>query len=250
MGHRCPDAIPDLDGIAMNRDSPVGIDRNGRQRSVRSRTVVLGGAGYPGADQDPCRRTRLLVRAVAPDRMPLKLVEDLRRADGYDVGIAGHRLPAGLKSVAPPKLDRIERERRADLIDHHLERSHSLHGAIAAHRSSGDAARMECIRRDVNFRGVVGAERCSRRGRCHTGRKIGEAAPVQCVVCGESGDSAGRAIDPNPRPNLERVPLYSGLKLVDAIVGKPDGATGKGHRRQSEVQRERRMLAPAKPPPQ
>jgi hypothetical protein len=158
--------------------------------------------------------------------MLFELVEDLRRADRHDIGIAGHRLPAGLKSVAPPKLDRIERKRRADLIDHHLERGHGLHGPIAAHRSRGDAARMERIRRDVDFRDVVGAERCGRRGRRHAGGKIGEAATVEGVVGGKPGDFAGLAIDPDPRPNVEGVPLDPGLKLVEAVIGEADGATG------------------------
>ena len=179
--------------------------------------------------------------------MLLELVEDLRRSDRHDVGIAGHRPPAGLKSIAPPELDRIERKRRADLIDHHLKRGHGLHGPVAAHRARGDAARVEAIRCDVAFRGIVGAKRRVRGDGRHVGGKIGEAAAVQRVVSGESDDLACCAIDPDPRPHVEGVPLDSGLKLVEAVVGEPNGTIGKDHRRQCDVQRERRVVAPAEP---
>ena len=177
--------------------------------------------------------------------MLLEFIKDLRRSDGHDVGIAGHRLPAGLKGVASTKLDRIELKRPADLVDHRLERGHGLHGPIAAHRSRGDAARMECKRRDVDFRGVIDAERRSPRNGRHAPGKIGEAAAVQGVIGGESDDLAGCAIDPDAGSHLESVPFDSGLKLIEAIVGQANGAIGKERRGQGRIERERSVVPPA-----
>ena len=153
-----------------------------------------------------------------------------------------------LKSIATPELDRIERERRANLIDHHFERGHGLHGSVAAHRAGGDAARVKAIRSDVDF---SGHSRCRARHSRATvatlGGKIGEAAAVQGVVSGKSDNLARCPIDPDPRANIEGVPLDPGLKLVEAVVGEPDGAIGKDHRRQSDIERERRVVASAEP---
>jgi hypothetical protein len=51
------------------------------------------------------------------------------------------------------------------------------------------------------------------------------------VVRSESDHLAGYAINPDSRAHVERVPLYARLKLLKAIVGEPDGAIGKNHRR-------------------
>ena len=56
---------------------------------------------------------------------------------------------------------------------------------------------------------------------------------------------AGRPIDADPRAHLDGVPLDARLELLIAIVGEPDRATGKAHRRQRDVERERRMVASA-----
>ena len=73
--------------------------------------------------------------------------------------ISGHGLAAGLERVAPPELDRIERQRRRRLVDQHLQRRHRLQRAVAAHRPGGDAARMQRDRGDVDLRNVVDADR-------------------------------------------------------------------------------------------
>jgi hypothetical protein len=51
------------------------------------------------------------------------------------------------------------------------------------------------------------------------------------VVGRESKDFACCAIDPDPASYLEGVPLYSGLKLLEAIVGEADRAIWKEHSR-------------------
>ena len=84
----------------------------------------------------------------------------------------------------------------------------------------------------------------ARDGR-HVGRKIGEAAAIQHMVGGECADLAGRAIDADPRAHLEGVPLDAGLKLLIAVMGEPDRPAGKEHRRQRDIERERRVVAPA-----
>ena len=56
---------------------------------------------------------RFLFGALLPDRMLLQLVQNLRRADRDAVRISRHRPAAGLERVAPPELDRVERQRRA-----------------------------------------------------------------------------------------------------------------------------------------
>ncbi len=104
---------------------------------------------------------------------------------------------------------------------------------------------MQRDRRDIDLRNVVDAERGGGADRRHLGRKVGEAAAVQHVVGGECLNLAGRPIDADPRAHLEGVPLDARLELLIAIVGEPDRATGKEHRRQRDVERERRVVAAA-----
>ena len=92
---------------------------------------------------------------------------------------------------------------------------------------------MECKRRDVDFRSLIGAERCKRCDGRHNARKIGEAPAVESVVGGESNYFTCRAIDPDPGSHPKGVPLYSGLKLLEAIVGEADGAIWEESSRQS-----------------
>jgi hypothetical protein len=89
------------------------IDFHGPQRTVRAAAVILGGAGDAGADDDPALLpARFLVGALLPDRVLLELVQNLRRADRNTVCVSRHGLPAGLERVAPPELDRVERQGR------------------------------------------------------------------------------------------------------------------------------------------
>ena len=77
------------------------------------------------------------------------------------------------------------------------------------------------------------------------GGKVGEAAAVEDVVGGEGADLAGRAVDADPRAHLEGVPLDAALELLIAVVREPHRPAGKEHRRQRDVERERRVVAPA-----
>ena len=95
------------------------------------------------------------------------------------------------------------------------------------------------------FGTIVDADRRSSADRRHLGRKVGEAAAIQDVVGGECLNLAARPIDPDPRAHLERVPLDAALELLIAIVREPDRAAGKEHRRQRDVEWERRMIASA-----
>jgi len=79
--------------------------------------------------------------------------------------------------------------------------------------------RVERVRRQVNFRAVVDTKRGQSTHRTHLGGKIGEAPAIQRVVSNESDHLAGRPIDPDPRPHLEGMSLYPGLKLLEAVVG-------------------------------
>src|ERR1700693_2719696 len=102
--------------IAADGDAALRIDFHSSQGTVRAATVILGGAGDAGADDDPALLpARLLLAALLPDRVLLKLVQNLRRADRDTVWNAGHGLAAGRDRVAPPELDRIERQRRRRL---------------------------------------------------------------------------------------------------------------------------------------
>ena len=65
------------------------------------------------------------------------------------------------------------------------------------------------------------------------------------MVGGEGGDLAGRAIDADARAHLEGVPLDAALELLIAVVGQPDRTAGQEHRRQRDIERERRMVASA-----
>ena len=79
----------------------------------------------------------------------------------------------------------------------------------------------------------------------HGAGEIGEPAAIQHMVGGESDDLAGRAIDADARAHLEGVTLDAALKLLIAVVREPDRAAGKEHRRQRDIERERRMVAAA-----
>ena len=112
--------------------------------AVRAGAVILGDAGNAGADQHAARlQARLLLGALPPDRMHFELVQDLRRAHRHGVGISRHGPAVLLQRVAPPELDRIERQCRCRFIDQDLERGHGLDRPVAAHRARGHAARMQ-----------------------------------------------------------------------------------------------------------
>ena len=224
----------------------VGSDLDGSQHRIPSGAVVLAGGGDAGPDEDSrLPSARLLLGALVPDRMLLQLVQDLRGADRHAVRVSGHDPAAGRERVAAAELEWVERERRADFVDHHFERGRRLHGSITTHRARGHSARVERIGGDVDFRDIVNADRHVGGDRRHTDRKIGEAAAIQRVVGGEADDFAGRPIDPHPGADLEGVPLDPRLKLLEAVVREPDRTIGEEHRRQRDVKRERRMVASA-----
>src|SRR6516225_2209392 len=65
------------------------------------------------------------------------------------------------------------------------------------------------------------------------------------MVRGESDDLAGRPIDPNLRAHFEGVSFDPQLKLLEAVVGEPDRTIREEHPRQCDVERKRRVVAPA-----
>src|SRR5713101_6552630 len=65
------------------------------------------------------------------------------------------------------------------------------------------------------------------------------------MVSDESDHLAGRPIDPDPRTHLEGMSLDPGLKLLEAVVGESDWTIGQEHPCQCDVERERRVVAPA-----
>ena len=209
IGGRRPNAGAHLDVVTMDGDPAVGIDFDGCQRAVASGAVVLGGASDAGTDENSrLLSARLLLGTLLPDRMLLQLIQDLRRADRHDVGVSRHGPAAGRERIAAPELDRIERQRRADLVDHHFERGHRLHGSVTAHRARRHAARVERIRRHIDLRDIVDAERGVGADGRHIGRKIGEPSAIQRMVGGESDDLAGRPID------ADRVCILKACRLI------------------------------------
>ena len=162
VGERGADAVAHLDMVAIDRDPAVAVDFHASERAVGAGAVILGDAGHAGADENAALRARFFLRPLLPDRMRLELVENLRRADRDAVAIAHHGAAIRLERVAPPELDRVERQRRRRLVDQHLQRRHRLQRAVAAHRARGDAARMQRDRGDVDLRNVVDADRGGR----------------------------------------------------------------------------------------
>lgn len=65
------------------------------------------------------------------------------------------------------------------------------------------------------------------------------------MVGGESDDLAGRPIDPDLRAHFEGVSFDPQLKLLEAVVREPDGTIREEHPSQCDVERERRVIAPA-----
>jgi hypothetical protein len=246
IGGRCPNAVAYLDAVTADRDPAIRRDFDGSQRTVPAGAVVLGGT----CDADTDEKSRLLsacllVGTLLPDRMRLQLVQDLGGADRHAVSVSRHGPAAGLERIAPPEFDRVERQCRGYLVDQYLERGRRLQRPKAAHRSCSYAARVERIRRHIDFRNIVDAERGDGADGCHIGRKIGEASAIQRVVSGESDHLAGGPIDAYPRADFERVPFDSGLKLLEAIVREPHRTIREEHRRQRDVKRERRVVASA-----
>src|ERR1700738_1119424 len=100
VGQRRADAVAHIDMIAVDGDTALRIDFHRAQRAVRAATVILGGAGDAGADDDPALLpARFLLGALLPDWVLLDLVQNLRRADGHTVCVSGQGLAAGLERV-------------------------------------------------------------------------------------------------------------------------------------------------------
>ncbi len=245
IGQRRSETVAHLSAVAINGNLTVGRDFDGSQARVTAGAVVLGGARDAGTDENSrLLSTRFLLGALRPDRMLLQLIEDFGRADRHDVGVPRHRLPAA-SGIAAAEFDRVERQGRADLVDLHFKRGHGLYGAVTTHRAGRHAARVVRIRRQINLRGIVNAERGESADGRHLGRKIRQASAVQRMVRGESDDLAGRPIDPDLRAHFEGVSFDPQLKLLEAVVGEPDGTIREEHPRQCDVERERRVVASA-----
>ncbi len=148
-------------------------------------------------------------------------------------------------AVAAAELDRIDRQRLADLIDQNLERRHGLQRAIAAHRAGGDAARMLGDGGHVDLGDVVDADRPGRADNRDARRVVGEAAAVEDVIGGEGRDAAARAVDADLRPHLEGVPLDAALELLEAVMGEAHRASRQEHRRQRDIEHEGRVVLAA-----
>ena len=136
-----------------------------------------------------------LFGAPLPDRMPLQLVQNLRRAHRDAVRISRHGPAVRLERIASTEFDRVERQRGRRFVDQDLQRRHGLQGSVAAHRPCGHPARMIGHRGDIDFRNIVDPDRGSRRHSRYIRREIGEPAAIQDVVGSECANPAGRAID-------------------------------------------------------
>ncbi len=247
VGKRGSDAVAHLHMIAIDRDSAVRAEFHTPERTIRAGAVVLGDAGNAGTDKSSVLlRTGFFQRALLPDRMLFELVQNLGGANRNAVRISRHGPAIRLERIAPPELDRIERQRRCRFVDQYFERCHRLQRSVATHRSRCHAAGMECHRGNVDFRNVIDADRGGGSNDGHAGREIGEAATVQHMIRGESLDLAGCAVDPDPRTHPDRVPFDAALKLLIPIMREPDRPAGKKHRRQCDIEHEWRVVAPTK----
>ncbi len=100
----------------------------------------------------------------------------------------------------------------------------------------------------IDFWNVVNADRRRLRRRWATlAEKIGEAAAIEHVIRCKRDNLAGRSIDPDLRSHLDGVTFDPGLKLLIAIMCKPDRAVGKENRRERDIENESCMIAPAEP---
>ena len=75
--------------------------------------------------------------------------------------------------------------------------------------------------------------------------KLARPPPSSTWSAAKAGDLAGRAIDADARAHLEGVAFDAALKLLIAIMRQPDRLAGKEHRRQRDVEHERRVVASA-----
>src|SRR5262249_27254112 len=104
---------------------------------------------------------------------------------------------------------------------------------------------MDRDRGDVDLWNVIDAERGGGAHSRHLQREVGKAPTVQDVIGGGRPDRAGAPLDSDARMHLERVPFNAGLKLLIAVVGEADHSPGQEHRRQRNVKRKGRVIAPA-----
>ena len=225
---------------------PSGRKFNASHRAIAAGAVVLGDAGDAGADENSLRRSGFLLGALLPDRMLLELVEDFRGADRDGVGIAGHGPAVRLQRVAPPELDRIERQSRGHFVDQHFDGGHRLQRAVAAHRSRRDAAGMQRYRGHVDLWDVVNADRACCANGGNASREVRKASAIEHMVRGKELDLAGFPVDPDARVHPEGVAFDAALELLIAVMREPDRPAGKEHRRQRHVKHERCVVAPAK----
>src|SRR5579863_2144238 len=109
VGQCRADTVAHVDMVGMDGDPALRVDFDDALRTIRAATVILGGDGDAGTDGEPALlAARFLLRALAPDRVLLDLVQKLRRTDGITVSVSGDDLAAALERVAPPELDRVE----------------------------------------------------------------------------------------------------------------------------------------------
>src|ERR1700748_2731322 len=95
----------------MNGNAALRTDLNPTQRTISARAVVLGCAGNTGAHKHSVPGASLLLSSFLPDQMPVDLVQNLLRAHGDGVRVAGHGPAARPQSVPAPEFDGIHRQR-------------------------------------------------------------------------------------------------------------------------------------------
>jgi hypothetical protein len=80
---------------------------------------------------------------------------------------------------------------------------------------------------DIHLRNIIDADRRGGGHCCHIGREVLQSASVKHMVGGERGDLAGRAVDADLRPYLERMAFDAALELLIGSCARRTGLPGK-----------------------
>jgi hypothetical protein len=230
------DPLADFCRGAVDLGGAVGTKDHARGREVVETlgvADVLEADGEADATPDALAPGRVSRAARQADRLPRQLLrlrhrqlggapDHLSRRQRALDQLAGGQGVARPEGVQEPELDRVDPERRGELVHLRLGGETGLHRPEAAHRPAGRVVRVDARRLDQRIRDLVGAEREARRVRGDGGRARGVGTAVEQDPHPHVDELAGarRAVlAPDPRGMAVHVAEERLLAVVDDLHG-------------------------------
>ena len=159
------------------------------------------------------------------------------------IDLARRQVPPGCERVQQPQLDRIDVERRRELVHLRLGREARLHGAEAAHRAARRVVRVDAGRLDQRVATRTGPHANQAAFESHRGRARGVRAAVEQDPHPHRDELALRGspvLGPDPRRMAVDVADEPLLAAVDDLH-----RTARVQREHRAVDLHRQVLAPA-----